>query len=97
MVDIQGVLGALSPQELEQLRAGGPEQVLDASLRDAIDRAAGGPGEGRGYYVVRGPLFPRETRDYRLRSDVAEELFGLGEQPQAQTSRSSPEGAVTIA
>lgn len=76
MVDIQGVLGALSAEELERLKAGGPEQVVDASLRDAIDRAAGGPGEGRGYYIVRGPLFPREERDYRLRGDVAEELFG---------------------
>jgi hypothetical protein len=76
MVDIRGMLGALSPQELDRLKAGGAEQVVDASLRDAIDRAAGGPGEGRGYYVVRGPLWPRENRDYRLRADVAEELFG---------------------
>ena len=83
MVDIQGVLHALSAQELEQLKAGGPEQRLDASQRDAIDRAAGGPGEGRGYYIVRGSLFPREDRDYRLRSDVAEELFGPAEQPSS--------------
>ena len=44
-------------------------------MLDAIDRAAGGPGEGRGYYIVRGSLEPLERRNYYLREDVADAIF----------------------
>jgi hypothetical protein len=75
MVDIPGMIAALQPAELEILRSRGREQVLDAGLVAAIDAAAGGPGEGRGYYVVNGPLWPIENREYHLRSDVASAIF----------------------
>ncbi|MCA4134779.1 hypothetical protein [Arthrobacter sp. M4] len=71
MCDIPGLLQSLRPEELAQLKQRGGDGVLEAPLVDAIDRAAGGPGEGRGYYVVRGQLYPAETRSYYLRSDVA--------------------------
>lgn len=76
MVDITGMLHSLQPEALSTLRSRGPEQILDASLLKAIDTAAGGLGEGRGYYVVHGHLWPVEDREYRLRSDVVQELFG---------------------
>jgi hypothetical protein len=75
MVDIPGMIAALQPAELETLRSRGREQILDAGLVAAIDAAAGGPGEGRGYYVVNGPLWPVENREYHLRSDVAAAIF----------------------
>jgi hypothetical protein len=76
MVDVTGMLHSLRPEELETLRSRGPAQILDEALLRAIDTAAGGPGEGRGYYVVKGHLWPVENREYHLREDVAEELFG---------------------
>ncbi|MDP9884404.1 hypothetical protein J2W21_001917 [Sinomonas atrocyanea] len=76
MVDVTGMLHALRPEELQTLRSRGPAQILDEALLEAIDTAAGGPGEGRGYYVVHGHLWPVENREYHLRADVAEELFG---------------------
>ncbi|MBO1269211.1 hypothetical protein [Arthrobacter cavernae] len=71
MTNIQGLISALRPDELAMLQQGGPDQILDRSMVDALDRAAGGPGEGRGYYVVHGSLEPVELRNYYLREDVA--------------------------
>ncbi|MFP3461100.1 hypothetical protein R5O87_09645 [Arthrobacter globiformis] len=87
MVNIPDLIAALLPDELERLRSGGPGHILDGSLTAAIDRAAGGTGEGRGYYVVRGHLWPVEAREYHLREDVAEHLFG--------PALSAPDAAVT--
>ena len=75
MTDIQGLIGALLPEDLALLQERGPDQLLDPDMLDAIDRAAGGPGEGRGYYVVRGSLRPLERRHYYLRDDVAAAIF----------------------
>lgn len=75
MTDIQGLIGSLLPEDLAVLHERGPDQSLDRDMRDAIDRAAGGPGEGRGYYIVRGSLIPQERRHYYLREDVAAALF----------------------
>ncbi|MEZ2388398.1 hypothetical protein AB6813_02405 [bacterium RCC_150] len=80
MVNIPALIATLHPDELQRLRSGGPTQILDSSLVDAIDRAAGGVGEGRGYYVVHGGLWPVEQREYYLREDVAEHIFGSGAQ-----------------
>ncbi|TSE15736.1 hypothetical protein B1A87_007325 [Arthrobacter sp. KBS0703] len=57
------------------LKQRGPDQRLDRALLDAIDRAADGPGEGRGYYIVRGSLEPLEERQYYLRDDVVAAMF----------------------
>ena len=75
MTDIQGLIGSLLPEDLAVLRERGPDQLLDRDMLDAIDRAAGGPGEGRGYYIVRGNLDPLERRNYYLREDVAAAIF----------------------
>lgn len=56
MVDVHRMIMSLRSDEIERLLSRGPDQILDPQARAAIDRAAGGPGEGRGYYVVRGPL-----------------------------------------
>ncbi|MCA4132474.1 hypothetical protein [Arthrobacter sp. M4] len=76
MVNIPALIDGLAPDEVSRLKSGGPGQVLDSDLLAAIDRAAGGPGEGRGYYVVKGHLWPIEAREYHLRQDVAAVLFG---------------------
>ncbi len=75
MTDIQGLISSLQPEDLAVLQEGGPAKLLDRDMLDAIDRAAGGPGEGRGYYVVRGSLQPLERRQHYLRDDVAAALF----------------------
>jgi hypothetical protein len=75
MTDIQGLITSLRPDELAELQERGPSQVLEPDMLDAIDRAAGGPGEGRGYYIVRGSLEPLERRQYYLRDDVAAAIF----------------------
>ncbi|MBP1136451.1 hypothetical protein JOE31_002683 [Arthrobacter sp. PvP023] len=75
MTDIQKLISSLRPEELASLQKQGPEQLLSADILGAIDRAAGGPGEGRGYYVVRGSLVPLEQRQYYLRDDVVTAIF----------------------
>lgn len=75
MADIYGLISALQPEELAELQSRGPDQLLDRAMLDAIDRAAGGPGEGRGYYVVHGSLEPVAARSYYLRGDVAAAVF----------------------
>lgn len=75
MTDIQGLISSLQPEDLAVLQERGPAQLLDRDMLDAIDRAAGGPGEGRGYYVVRGSLEPLERRQYHLRDDVVAAIF----------------------
>lgn len=71
MCDIPGLIQSLRSEELLELKQRGQDGQLEAHLVDAIDRAAGGPGEGRGYYIVRGHLEPVELRAYYLREDVA--------------------------
>lgn len=75
MTDIQGLINSLAPEVLAALQERGPDQQLDRGVLDAFDRAAGGPGEGRGYYIVRGSLTPLERRNYFLRDDVAAAIF----------------------
>ena len=75
MPDIQGLISSLQPEDLALLQERGPGQLLSPDMLDAIDHAAGGPGEGRGYYVVRGSLVPLERRQYYLRDDVVAALF----------------------
>jgi hypothetical protein len=75
MTDIPGLINSLAPEVLAALHERGPDQQLDGDTLDAFDRAAGGPGEGRGYYIVRGSLTPLERRNYFLRDDVAAAIF----------------------
>ena len=75
MPDIPQLINSLRPEDLALLQEHGPNQLLDRDMINAIDRAAGGPGEGRGYYVVRGSLEPSERRQYHLREDVAAAIF----------------------
>ncbi|GAB3566165.1 hypothetical protein GCM10027405_24650 [Arthrobacter alkaliphilus] len=75
MCDIPGLLVRLEAEDLTRLREAGTENPLEPGMIAAIDAAAGGPGEGRGYYVVKGSLYPVEAREYHLREDVAEALL----------------------
>ena len=76
MADIAAVLGRLAPNELEGLRETGPEGHLSRQLVEALDRAAGGPGAGRGYYVPTGSVSATGSPHQVLRNDVAAWLFG---------------------
>jgi hypothetical protein len=75
MTDIQGLISSLRPEDLAVLQERGPDQLLGPDMLDAIDHAAGGPGEGRGYYIVHGSLVPLERRQYYLRDDVVAAIF----------------------
>ena len=83
MADIAAVLGRLAPNELEELRAAGPHGHLSRELIQALDRAAGGPGAGRGYYVPTGSVSATGSPHQVLRSDVAVWLFGAPAQTRA--------------
>jgi hypothetical protein len=76
MADIAAVLGRLTPNELDELRELGPQGHLTKQLTDALDRAAGGPGAGRGYYVPTGSVTATGGPHLVLRSDVSGWLFG---------------------
>lgn len=91
MVDVHRMIMSLRSDEIERLLSRGPDQILDPQARAAIDRAAGGPGEGRGYYVVRGPLWPAESREYHLRGDVVAELFTPASNPSVAVPGPLPE------
>jgi hypothetical protein len=81
MADIAAVLGRLTPEELDELRALGPQGHLTREQTDALDRAAGGSGAGRGYYVPTGSVSATGGPHVVLRSDVSGWLFGTsGEQ-----------------
>ena len=76
MADIASMLGRLTPDELEELRAVGPQGFLPRHLVEAMDRAAGGSGAGRGYYVPAGSVSATGSPHLILRSDVSDWLLG---------------------
>jgi hypothetical protein len=76
MANIVAVLGRLTPEEFDGLRALGPARHLPRHLTEALDRAAGGPGAGRGYYVPTGSVSATGGPHFVLRSDVSGWLFG---------------------
>lgn len=75
MADIAALLGRLALDELEELRALGPQGYLPRHLVSALDNAAGGPGAGRGYYVPTGSVSETGGPHLALRSDVSDWLF----------------------
>jgi hypothetical protein len=76
VADIAAVLGRLTAAELEEIHAAGPKGHLSRRIIEALDRAAGGPGGGRGYYVPAGSVSGTGSPHVVLRSDVAAWLFG---------------------
>ena len=76
MASIAEVLGHLTPEELDELHSLGPQGHLPRHLVDALDRAAGGPGSGRGYYVPTGNVNSTGGPLLVLRSDVSGWLLG---------------------
>ena len=76
MANIAEVLGRLTPEEVDELRSLGPQGHLPRHLVDALDRAAGGAGSGRGYYVANGNVSATGGPLLVLRSDVATWLAG---------------------
>ncbi|MET1085956.1 MAG: hypothetical protein ABWY04_02355 [Arthrobacter sp.] len=71
MANIAEVLGRLTPEEREELHRLGPQGHLPRHLVDALDRAAGGAGAGRGYYVPNGNVSATGGPLLVLRSDVS--------------------------
>jgi hypothetical protein len=86
VADIAAVLGRLTLDELEEIHAAGPHGHLSRRIVEALDRAVGGPGSGRGYYVPAGSVSATGSPHLILRSDVAAWLFGS----PAQTEVTSP-------
>ncbi|WP_066287765.1 hypothetical protein [Arthrobacter sp. B6] len=80
MANIAEILGRLTPEELDVLRGLGPQGHLTKPLVEALDRAAGGPGAGRGYYVPSGSVSDTGGPHLVLRSDVSAWLFGTARQ-----------------
>jgi hypothetical protein len=78
MAKIAEVLGRLTPEEVAELRGLGPQGHLPRHLVEALDRAAGGSGSGRGYYVANGNVSATGGPLLVLRSDVSSWLTGDG-------------------
>ncbi|WP_285318703.1 hypothetical protein [Pseudarthrobacter sp. lyk4-40-TYG-27] len=78
MANIAEVLGRLTPEEVAELRSLGPQGHLPRHLVEALDRAAGGTGSGRGYYVANGNVSSTGGPLLVLRSDVSNWLTGSG-------------------
>jgi hypothetical protein len=76
VANIAEVLGRLTPEEVDELRSLGPQGHLPRHLVDALDRAAGGTGSGRGYYVATGNVSATGGPLLELRSDVSSWLAG---------------------
>lgn len=89
MAQIDVVLAGLTTDELEAIRAVGPKGHLGRHLIAAIDRAAGGPGAGRGFYVLDGTVDGNGGQFYILRNDVSDRIF----HPQSDHTASSNEAA----
>jgi hypothetical protein len=91
MADIASLLGRLTPDELEELKAVGPQGFLPRHLVEAMDRAAGGPGAGRGYYVPAGSVSATGSPHLILRGDVSDWLLGpVPQVPQHEAVESDP-------
>ncbi|WLQ05813.1 hypothetical protein [Arthrobacter oryzae] len=78
MKDVTHLVEKLSPEELAELRAAGPEGVLTQSALKALDRAAGGPGMGHSYYVSAGTVDGDGTPEFVLHHSVAAVLGTQG-------------------
>lgn len=77
MADVKSLVRRLAPHEIEEILLLGPSGPLSPRLMHAIDRAAGGPGEGRGYYIYGRAADRERPRPFVLREDVCAELFGV--------------------
>jgi hypothetical protein len=88
MANIAEVLGRLTPEEVDELRSLGPQGHLPRHLVDALDRAAGGAGSGRGYYVPTGNVSATGGPLLVLRSDVSGWLFNSHREDPDSASRS---------
>lgn len=82
MADIDAVLAGLTTEEIEEIQAVGPKGHLDRHLREALDRAAGGPDAARGLYVLDGTVNDNGGQFYVLRDDLSGRIF------QGQPTRS---------
>lgn len=74
MKDAAHLIEKLSPEELAEVRAAGPERALTQAALQALDRAAGGPGMGHGYYVSAGTVDEDGTPEFILHHTVAAAL-----------------------
>ncbi|BCW71314.1 hypothetical protein NicSoilB8_23580 [Arthrobacter sp. NicSoilB8] len=75
MAEINAVLAGLTAAELEEITALGPNGHLGRHLIDALDRAAGGPDAGRGFYVLDGTVNGNGGQFHVLRNDVSDRIF----------------------
>ncbi|KRE64944.1 hypothetical protein ASG92_18280 [Arthrobacter sp. Soil736] len=75
MADINAVLAGLTFDELEEIKALGPKGHLGRHLIAALDRAAGGPDAGRGFYVLDGTVNGNGGQFHVLRNDVSERVL----------------------
>lgn len=79
MAEINALLAGLTPEELEEIKALGPKGHLGRHLIEALDRVAGGPHAGRGFYVLDGSVNGNGGQFHILRNDVSDRIF----QPQS--------------
>jgi hypothetical protein len=77
MTEINAVLAGLMAEELMEIKELGPKGHLGRHLIEALDRAAGGPGAGRGLYVLDGTVNSNGGQNHILRSDLSEHIFQI--------------------
>jgi hypothetical protein len=75
MAEINAVLAGLTFEELAEIKEIGPKGHLSRHLIAALDRAAGGPDAGRGFYVLDGAVNGNGGQFHILRDDVRDRIF----------------------
>lgn len=79
MKDISQLVERLTPEEMAEIRAAGTGGILTQAALNALDRAAGGPGMGHGYYVSAGTVDEDSTPEFVLHRSVAAAILRPGE------------------
>lgn len=77
MKDVAGLIDKLSTDEIREITSSGAQGALTQAALSALDRAAGGPGMGHGYYVSAGTVDEAGTPEFVLHSTVAAALLPL--------------------
>lgn len=75
MKDFAGLAAKLTAEEAEEIRSAGPDAILSEESLRALDRAAGGPAMGHGYYVSSGTADENGSPQFVLHPDAARAIF----------------------
>jgi hypothetical protein len=77
--DFVALVAKLTSEEKAEIRSNAPDGVLSEASLKALDRAAGGPAMGHGYYVSSGTTDSNGSPEFVLHPEAARAIFGSPE------------------